>query len=100
MPSVIWVSRREPRVEKTTVTNRSQLAGSSTRSRELFDWVSEMAWFTKADQIVWCDGSEQERERLTELAVSTGVLIPLNQDKRPCCYLHRSNPNDVARSED
>jgi GTP-dependent phosphoenolpyruvate carboxykinase len=69
------------------MTNRSQLAGSSTRSRELFDWVSEMAWFTKADRIVWCDGSEQERERLTELAVATGVLIPLNQNKRPDCYL-------------
>jgi phosphoenolpyruvate carboxykinase (GTP) len=82
------------------MTNRTQLAGSSTRSRELFDWVSEIAWFTKADQIVWCDGSEQERQRLTELAVATGVLIPLNQNKRPGCYLHRSNPNDVARSED
>jgi phosphoenolpyruvate carboxykinase (GTP) len=82
------------------MTNRTQLAGSSTRSRELFDWVSEMAWFTKADRIVWCDGSEQERQRLTELAVATGVLIPLNQNKRPGCYLHRSNPNDVARSED
>ena len=82
------------------MTNRSQLAGSSTRSRELFDWVSEMAWFTKADRIVWCDGSEQERQRLTELAVATGALIPLNQNKRPGCYLHRSNPNDVARAED
>jgi phosphoenolpyruvate carboxykinase (GTP) len=82
------------------MTDRNQLAGSSTRSRELFDWVSEMAWFTKADRIVWCDGSEEERERLTELAVATGALTPLNQNKRPGCYLHRSNPNDVARSED
>ena len=82
------------------MTNPSQLAGSSTRSRQLFNWVAEMAWFTKADRIVWCDGSEQERERLTELAVATGALIPLNQSKRPGCYLHRSNPNDVARAED
>ena len=82
------------------MNNRSQLAESSTRSRELFDWVAEMAWFTKADRVVWCDGSEQERQRLTELAVATGVLIPLNQSKRPGCYLHRSNPNDVARAED
>ncbi len=82
------------------MTNRSQLAKSSTRSRELFDWVSEMAWFTKAERIVWCDGSELERQRLTELAVATGSLIPLNQNKRPGCYLHRSNPNDVARAED
>jgi len=82
------------------MTNRSQLAGSPTRSRELFDWVAETARFTQADRIVWCDGSEQERGRLTELAVATGVLIPLNQSKRPGCYLHRSNPNDVARAED
>jgi len=59
-----------------------------------------MAWFTKADRVVWCDGSELERQRLTELAVATGALIPLNQNKRPGCYLHRSNPNDVARAED
>ncbi len=82
------------------MTSRNQLAGSSTRSRELFDWVTKMAWFTKADRIVWCDGSEQERQRLTELAVAAGALIPLNQNTRPGCYLHRSNPNDVARSED
>jgi len=37
---------------------------------------------------------------LTELAVTSGALIPLNQNKRPGCYLHRSNPNDVARAED
>src|SRR5258708_29220859 len=82
------------------MTNSNQRGRSCIRSRDLFDWVSEMAWLTKADRIVWCDGSEQERQRLTELAVATGVLIPLNQNKRPGCYLHRSNPNDVARSED
>ena len=79
---------------------RNHPAGSSTRSRELFDWVVEMAWLTRAARVVWCDGSEQERERLTGLAVATGALIPLNQNKRPGCYLHRSNPNDVARAED
>src|SRR5216683_5842528 len=51
------------------------------------------------DDIVWCDGSSSERERLLEQAVKSGVLIPLNSRKRPGCYLHRSNPNDVARTE-
>ena len=82
------------------MTERSQLAGSCTKSRELFDWVTAMARFTKADRIFWCDGSELERQRLTDLAVASGALIPLNQSKRPGCYLHRSNPNDVARAED
>src|SRR6185312_15252558 len=62
-------------------------------------WVDEMAALCKPDKVVVCDGSEDEKRRLTELAVSQGVLIPLNQEKRPGCYLHRSNPNDVARVE-
>ena len=46
-----------------------------------------------------CDGSEEERARLTDEAVKTGVLMPLNQEKMPGCYLHRSDASDVARTE-
>jgi phosphoenolpyruvate carboxykinase (GTP) len=70
-----------------------------TSSRALQDWVKEVAALTRPDAIVWCDGSESERDRLTKEAVAAGILIPLNQKKRPGCYLHRSNPNDVARTE-
>ena len=49
--------------------------------------------------VVWCDGSEEEKRVLTREAIATQVLIPLNPAKRPGCYLHRSNPSDVARSE-
>ena len=63
------------------------------------DWVKEVAALTKPDAIVWCDGSEAEKNRLTKQAVAAGILIELNQEKRPGCYLHRSNPNDVARTE-
>ena len=50
-------------------------------------------------RIFWCDGSREEKEHLTSEAVAAGVLIPLNQDKLPGCYYHRSNSNDVARVE-
>jgi phosphoenolpyruvate carboxykinase (GTP) len=49
--------------------------------------------------VVWCDGSEAERERLLEAAIRAGDLIPLNQRELPGCYLHRSAVNDVARTE-
>ncbi len=62
-------------------------------------WIREIADLTTPDEIVFCDGSEEERRRLTEQAVREGVLIELNQEKRPGCYLHRSDPNDVARVE-
>ncbi len=70
------------------------------RNRALAEWVAEVAKRTQPDEIVWCDGSLAERQRLTAQAEAAGVLIRLNQQKRPGCYLHRSNPNDVARTEE
>jgi phosphoenolpyruvate carboxykinase (GTP) len=75
-------------------------ANTLTKSRALNQWVADAAAMTQPDHIVWCDGSAAERERLTREAVAAGVLVPLNHNKRPNCYLHRSNPNDVARTED
>ena len=62
-------------------------------------WVDEVARLTRPDHVVWCDGSEDEQRRLTEQAVRERVLIPLNERRRPGCYLHRSHPGDVARTE-
>ena len=70
-----------------------------TTNRHLLGWVDEMAKLTKPDRIVWCDGSEAEKERLTKYAVDSNVMAPLNQEKLPGCYWSRSNPNDVARVE-
>ena len=62
-------------------------------------FVEESAQLCQPDRIVYCNGSAEERAALTREAVSSGVLIELNQSKRPGCYFHRSNPNDVARVE-
>lgn len=62
-------------------------------------WVDEMAKLCRPDQLVWCDGSEEERDRLTKEAITTGEVIELNQDKLPGCLLHRTAKNDVARTE-
>ena len=70
-----------------------------TKSASLTEFVDQSARLTEPDRIVWCDGSEAERERFEKQAVDSGVLIPLNPQKRPRCYLHRSSPNDVARTE-
>jgi phosphoenolpyruvate carboxykinase (GTP) len=63
-------------------------------------WVAEMAQLCQPDQLYWCDGSEEEKESLTQKAVDASILIKLNQQKLPGCYYHRSNSNDVARVEE
>ncbi|HEX5656638.1 MAG TPA: phosphoenolpyruvate carboxykinase (GTP) [Polyangiales bacterium] len=76
-------------------TTQTQL----TKNPHLLQWVEETAKLTKPEQIVWVDGSDAEHDRLTKLAVSEGIIEPLNQDKLPGCYSSRSSANDVARVE-
>jgi phosphoenolpyruvate carboxykinase (GTP) len=72
---------------------------SMTKNPHLLKWIQKSAELCQPDQIVWCDGSEEEKARFTKQALDEGILIELNQEKWPGCYLHRSNPNDVARVE-
>src|SRR5436190_1437707 len=65
----------------------------------LQSWVDEMARLTQPDDVHWCDGSAEEKSKLTAQAVSMGVFEKLNEEKLPGCYLHRSSPTDVARVE-
>ena len=62
-------------------------------------WVDDCERLCRPDEVVWCDGSPEERERLTQQAILSGDLIPLSSERLPGCTLHRSNPNDVARTE-
>lgn len=66
---------------------------------DLERWVDEVASVTRPKAIHWCDGSEEENRRLIAGMLETGTLIELNQRKYPNCHLHRSDPNDVARTE-
>jgi phosphoenolpyruvate carboxykinase (GTP) len=65
----------------------------------LQDWVDQVADQTRPDSIHWCDGSDEENRQLIELMLGTGDLLELNRQTHPNCYLHRSDPRDVARVE-
>ena len=71
----------------------------SSSLEALNQWVNQVATHTEADQVMWCDGSNEENERLISLMLDSQELIELNQETHPGCYLHRSDPNDVARVE-
>ena len=71
----------------------------TTKLQSLREWVDQVAAMTRPDQVYWCDGSEAENKRFIDGMCETGDLIPLNHDTYPNCYLHRSDPSDVARVE-
>lgn len=70
-----------------------------TNNSKLLSWVKETAELCQPDDIYWCDGSQEENDRLCEQLVQNGTFIRLNPDKRPGSYLARSDPEDVARVE-
>jgi phosphoenolpyruvate carboxykinase (GTP) len=77
----------------------SNVTGTVPSNAHVQKWVKDVAALCQPDEVFWCDGSDEEKEELTRIAFKCGDLIPLNQEKLPGCYLHRSALNDVARTE-
>ncbi len=71
-----------------------------TANRKLLEWVEHWTAILQPDRVHWCDGSEEESERLCGALVESGTFIPLDPAKRPNSFYARSDAGDVARVED
>jgi phosphoenolpyruvate carboxykinase (GTP) len=71
-----------------------------TTNQRLRQWVDKVASLTTPEQVVWCDGSAAEYDRLARMLVESGTFTRLSEAKRPNSYWAHSDPADVARVED
>ncbi|MFN4244204.1 MAG: phosphoenolpyruvate carboxykinase (GTP) [Tepidisphaerales bacterium] len=84
---------------EATTTPAATLKANAIPNPHVRRWVEQCVELCRPDRVVVCDGSEAEKKVLIKRACDEGVLIELNQKKWPGCYYHRSNSNDVARTE-
>ena len=84
----------------TTTSSIPGIDDAPTGNAAMIQWVRDIATLTTPDRVEWCDGSQEEWERLTGLLVESGTFLRLDETKRPNSYYCRSDPSDVARVED
>ncbi len=100
--SVTWAdaAARKRRYHPSTESNALwQVYSTMTTNNALASWVKAVAARTQPDNIHWCNGSAEENETLIQKMLGDETLKTLDQDRFPNCYLHLSDPNDVARVE-
>ena len=86
-------------IKKTSTSRPQGQLNSANEPKTAKEWIEHCVELCQPDMVHVCTGSANEQKQLIEEGVAQGVFIPLNPEKRPGCYLHRSNPNDVARTE-
>ncbi|XZE21144.1 phosphoenolpyruvate carboxykinase (GTP) [Pirellulaceae bacterium SH449] len=93
-----WKRSHQPPYPKQT--RQTTMTTQTSAHAKLNEWVEKTSQWCEAADVVWCDGSEQEWNRLTELLVSQGTFLRLNPEKHPNSFLARSHESDTARVED